>query len=175
MKRRPLIASLVSSLAAILVLAAGCGERSPTATHLEATGLEAARVGVGRRVEPIRARYQAGRFSRTIGPEGGVLSFRIGRLVIPPGALSATAEITAHVNGKDLAVEFAPHGLTFRPGHEPTLTMHYGADEATELQLLYFDDAGEVIETLSTVRDRSARSVTGRLHHFSAYGLAASL
>ena len=43
MKRRPLFASVITSLAAILILAAGCGEQSPTATQLEPTTISASR------------------------------------------------------------------------------------------------------------------------------------
>ena len=174
MKRRPLVASLVSSLAAILILAAGCGEQSPTAAHLEPTGLAAARTGVGRRVEPIRARYHAGRFSKIIGPEGGILSFRIGRLIIPRGALSARAEITAYVNGEDLAVEFAPHGLTFRPGHEPTLSISYRYTQINErpVHVQYVDSSMRLLERLPTSTDDMTQTARARLEHFSIYCLA---
>jgi hypothetical protein len=174
MKRRPLVASLVSSLAAILIFAAGCGEQSPTATHLEPTELAAGRAGVGRRIQPIKARYRAGSFSRTIGPDGGVLSFRIGKLVVPPGALSERTEITAYVNGEDLAVEFEPHGLTFRPGHEPTLAIGFRNIQFSEskMHVQYVDSSMHVLEELRTSTDATTKIAWAPIGHFSIYCLA---
>lgn len=174
MNRRPMVASLVSSLAAILILAAGCGEQSPTATRLEPTGVAAARAGVGKRVQPARAKYRAGRFSTTIGPEGGVLSFRIGTLVIPQGALSANTRITAHVDGEELAVVFQPHGLTFRRGHEPTLQIGYRNIErsGSAIHIQYVDSSMRLLETLPTLTNTASSVAWAPIEHFSIYCLA---
>jgi hypothetical protein len=174
MKRRPLVASLVSSLAAILILAAGCGEQSPTATRLEPTGVAAARAGVGKRVQPARARYHAGRFSTTIGPSGGVLSFRIGTLIVPQGALSTNTQITARVDGEELAVEFEPHGLTFRRGHEPTLLINYRNIQRSErtMYIQYVDSSMYLLEELPTLTDKASKIAWAPIEHFSIYCLA---
>jgi hypothetical protein len=174
MKRRPLVASLVSSLAAILIFAAGCGEQSPTATRLESTELAAGRAGVGRRIQPIKARFRAGRFSKTIGPDGGVLSFRIGKLVVPHGALSEKTEITAYVNGNNLAVKFEPHGLTFRPGHEPTLTIGFRSIPLSKsmMHIQYVDSSMHMLEELRTSTDDVTRTAWAPIEHFSIYCLA---
>jgi hypothetical protein len=174
MKRRPLVASLVSSLAAVLILAAGCGEQNPTASHLEPTGLAAAREGVGRRAQVVKTRYPAGHFARTIGPDGGTLSFRIGTLTIPKGALSERTRITADVNGEDLAVEFQPHGLTFRPGHEPALEINFRNVQTSEnlLHIQYVDSLMNLLESLPTSTDRATMIARTHIKHFSIYCLA---
>jgi hypothetical protein len=174
MKRRPLLASLVSSLAAILLLAAGCGEQSPTASRLEPTELAAARQGVGRRARVLKARYHAGRFSRTLGPDGGTLSFRIGRLIVPPGALSGRTRITAYVNGEDLAVEFQPHGLAFHPGHEPILEINFrkAPFPDSDLHIQYVDSLMNLLESLPTSTDPESNVARAPIAHFSLYCLA---
>lgn len=175
MKRRPLFASVITSLAAILILAAGCGEQSPTATQLEPTTISASRGGdggaIGRHAKMVKRHHRAGHFAQTIGRRGGTLHFGIGTLVIPPGALRGDVRITADVNGEDLAVQFQPHGLRFRRGHEPTLTFDYrGAKlDQSGLQVLYVDDSDTILETLSTENDTAREMASTRLQHFSGY------
>jgi hypothetical protein len=175
MKRRPLLASVITSLTAILILAAGCGDQSPTATRLEPTTLNASRGGVGHHARTIKRHHRAGHVSEIIGRRGGTIDFGIGTLVVPPGALRHDTRISATVNGEDLAVEFEPHGLKFRRGREATLRFNLDSSSSKgDLEILYFDDAGNVLEQLPTDIDNRDSAATARLHHFSAYGLAAN-
>lgn len=174
MKPRPLFAPITLWLAAILMFAAGCGEQNPAAPQLEPSTVAAARGGVGRQANIIKRAHRAGRYTNHIGPEGGTLDFGIGSLSIPAGALDSVVLVTAKVNGRDLAVDFQPHGLIFRPGHEPTLSFALAGTEDAFLQVLYFDEAGLVLEQLSTRRDQDTLTASARLGHFSAYGLAGS-
>jgi hypothetical protein len=171
MKRRPLLASVITSLTAILILAAGCGDQSPTATRLEPTTLNASRGGVGHHARTIKRHHRAGHVSETIGRRGGTIDFGIGTLVVPPGALRHNTRISATVNGEDLAVEFEPHGLKFRRGREATLTFDYARSdgEADDLQVFYVDNSETILESLPTLRSSNRQTFSTKLEHFSGY------
>lgn len=174
MKRRPLLASVITSLTAILILAAGCGDQSPTATRLEPTTLNASRGGVGQHATTVKRHHRAGQFTQTIGRRGGTIDFGIGTLVVPPGALRHTTQISATVNGEDLAVEFEPHGLTFRRGHEATLMFDYrdARLDNDSPQIEYVDASNTILESIQTTINSSLRQASARIAHFSIYVMA---
>lgn len=174
MKRRPLLASVITSLTAILILAAGCGDQSPTATRLEPTTLNASRGGVGHHARTIKRHHRAGHFSQTIGRRGGTIDFGIGSLVVPPGALRHPTRISATVNGEDLAVEFEPHGLRFRRGHEATLTFDLRDIrlENDHPEIEYVDTSNTILESLPTTIYSAAHLASTQIAHFSIYVMA---
>jgi hypothetical protein len=174
MKPRPLFAPITLWLAAILMFAAGCGEQNPAAPQLEPSTVAAARGGVGRQANIIKRAHRAGRYTNHIGPEGGTLDFGIGSLSIPAGALDSVVLVTAKVNGRDLAVDFQPHGLIFRPGHEPTLSFALAGVLRPEaaLQIVYVDEWMTVLETFAHATPSSSHRVDAAISHFSTYCLA---
>lgn len=110
-----------------------------------------------------------------VGPAGGTLQVGAHTLVIPAGALDSTVTITAIVPSDTVnRVVFAPEGLQFR--QPATLTMSYANCNLLGVvlpkQLVYTTDALQIIETLISVDDPPARSVTGSLKHFSNYAVA---
>jgi hypothetical protein len=113
--------------------------------------------------------------SQTIGPLGGVLAIGPHRLSIPPGAIDAPVEITAIAPADTVnRIRFEPQGLTFnRPA---SLTMSYANCGAlTSLapkRIAYTGDALTILELLPSVDNLWARTVTGRLEHFSDYAIA---
>jgi len=178
MSRRLLSRSLLLPVAAILILAAGCGEQGPTET-----ALAPAAAGAGFQKVPLpQASLDAaspgrsvGTVHRTLGPEGGEI--RLGRvsLSFPAGALAAPTTISAKVSERHLEVKFGPHGLEFPAGLEPVLAFDYSGlsvDEVEALAVYYLGDAGEVLEELDAVVDFAARTVSVKLQHFSVYTVA---
>lgn len=175
MVSRPLSASVASSLAAILILAAGCGEQTPTATRLEPSAVEASQVGIGHQVSAIQKVHQAGTFSKVITPAGGSIDFGIGSISFPAGAVSRATAISATVNGTELAVELEPHGTVFPVGKEPTLALDasHASSAADRARVYYVDDTGAVLETLATNFSSATMWASVSLQHFSKYALAA--
>ena len=169
MIRRPVLTSALSSLAAILILAAGCGEQNPTSAALQPSGAAAARDGVKARV--VTSHYAAGTYFAVIGPDGGTLDFGIGSLVVPAGAVTQPTRISAFSNGSDVAVDFQPHGLTFTSGHEPTLWFDLGnaPDDNPQVEIQYLDDAGFILEKLPSQLDATGLTVSAQIRHFSPY------
>lgn len=171
MSRRSPFAPLISSVAAILILAAGCSDQAPTAVQLESSYNAVALP----RAELAPSFSRTGTAHQVIGPEGGVI--QNGRITIsfPAGAVAAPTTITVAPSTRDLAVTFGPHGLQFPAGHEPTVTFSYrGIANLPEqdLMILYVSDSGEVLERLNASVDASAKSVTARPRHFSVYTVA---
>jgi hypothetical protein len=175
MARRPFFKA-ASSLAAILILAAGCGDQTPTAVHLQETGPAASgSQATGPKVNVVKTRYAAGTYAAVIGPQGGRIDFGIGSLDFPAGALSRTTRITATTDGENLGVTFGPHGLQFPEGRQPMLGLSY-MDVATDpegLQIVYVNNMGEILEELTTSADISTSTVGATLRHFSTYWMAA--
>lgn len=172
MFRRTFLVRLLSGLGAILILATGCSDLTPTNPQLDTTY---------RRVAlPTAERGPSFSLSGTaggvIGPEGG--SIQAGRVTItfPAGALAEPTEITVTPDADYLAVVLGPHGIQFPAGHEPTLTFSYeGIDGLPEqdLTIYYLSDSGVVLEQMRATVDLSTRSVTARLGHFSEYAVIA--
>jgi hypothetical protein len=174
MARRPFFKA-ASSLAAILILAAGCGDQTPTAVQLQETGLAASgSQATGPKANVVKTRYAAGTYAAVIGPQGGRIDFGIGSLDFPAGALSRTTRITATTDGENLGVTFGPHGLQFPEGRQPMLSFA-AIDDSHDIataNILYVDEDHRVLETVATVRDIAGRALRGHLHHFSTYAIA---
>lgn len=107
--------SLMAAALVAPMLLAGCSDAptepqsQPTFTRNFYFGAEQLEV-----VKYHQAREGA-RVTRTIGRTGGSISANGVLLVIPPGALDRSVEITMSVpRGVQLGVELEPHGLTFR-------------------------------------------------------------
>jgi hypothetical protein len=112
MARRPFFKA-ASSVAAILILAAGCGEQTPTAVQIESPSLSSASAPKGPKANVVKTKFHAGTYAAVIGPEGGRIDFGIGTIDFPAGAVAHAIRITATTDGEHLGVTFAPHGLRF--------------------------------------------------------------
>lgn len=139
----------------------GCGEVSPVEAE---AGL---RVGDVARVVSAPAAFGKGRYSGIIGPEGGSISFGVGRIDFPAGAVAAPTEIAAHVDGHTIAVGFSPHGLRFPPGRNPLLT--FNIDRATEGHVYYVSEANVVLESIEGRVASHGRRIQAHLPHFSRF------
>jgi hypothetical protein len=171
MSRRSLFSPLISSVAAILILAAGCSDRTPTTAQLE-TSYDAVLLPEAG-LTPSFSR--SGSASRVIGPEGGEI--KAGRITIsfPAGALSQPTEISVAPDPKKLAVTFGPHGTQFPAGAEPTLTFNYAGIAnlpERDLTVYYVSNSGVVLEKLTASVDTDAKTVTVKPGHFSNYAVA---
>lgn len=116
--------------------------------------------------------------SEWVGPYGGVVRVGPHTLVIPRGALSSYTRIRGTApKGSTVLVDFEPHGLTFK---QPTaLTLSYRDCGLTGsllgsvlLDVVYVNDSQRVLEILPSLNNLLARTVTGRVDHFSGYALA---
>ncbi len=114
-----------------------------------------------------------------IGVEGGALvSGRGDRLIIPPGALSETTEITltpvdfGTSNVRGGAVDLEPDGLVFAQPATLEIRLREPLPPGTELTALssqWFLDSGDLTPTGSVFTvDSSGTVATGLIHHFSA-------
>lgn len=171
MTRRPTFFSAASSLAAILILAAGCSEHSPTAIQLEPSVVSSARAEIGAKVSPMLAatRYAAGTYAAVIGPEGGSLAFGIGAMEFPEGALSRPTRITAEVDGATLGVKFGPSGLVFPAEAQPILSFKGDVKDPAQLTIAHVSEKDEVIEFLSTTL--ASGIWQAEVSHYSKYVL----
>lgn len=171
MSRRTLSFRLISSAAAILILAAGCSDQAPTSAQLDA-GYQAVALPFD---GPTPSFNRSGGVRQIIGPEGGeILAGRVG-IKFPAGALAEPTAITVSPSTRSLAVTFGPHGIQFPAGSEPTVTFSYqGVTNVAErgLMVLYVSDTGTVLEKLATTVNSESKSVTAKLQHFSAYTVA---
>jgi hypothetical protein len=118
--------------------------------------------------------YSTSSASRTIGPDGGVLTVGRHSLVVPRGALSSSVRITATVPaGKHTMIHFEPEGLQFA---KPTaLTMSYshcGLLGWLTPAIVYVDDDRNILEILPSLGNIFTRTVSSPLDHFSNYALA---
>jgi hypothetical protein len=173
MARRPLFRA-ASSFAAILILAAGCGDHTPTAVQLEQSNALAASAARGPKANVVKTQFVAGSYAAVIGPQGGTIEFGIGQLVFPAGALKSPTRITATTDGSHLGVEFGPHGLVFPSSAQPRVSFHTGdiLADPTSAVIVYIDDLQQVLETIATFYDIEAKAVAGKLSHFSTYAIA---
>jgi hypothetical protein len=173
MARRPLFRA-ASSFAAILILAAGCGDHTPTAVQLEGSNALTASAAKGPKANVVKTTFAAGSYATVIGPQGGTIEFGIGKLVFPAGALTQPTRITATTDGSTLGVEFGPHGLVFASASSPQLVMTTAgfAGDASTLRIVYVDKHGYVLEEVATVADIDRNQLRARLTHFSTYAIA---
>jgi hypothetical protein len=169
-RRRRRRFSLSAVLAATLMLTAGCGDREPVGAELR-TGL---RVGEVAHAITAPTGFSAGTYARTIGPDGGVLHFGVGRLEFPAGALDRPTTITATVDGATIGAVFSPHGVNFPSNAQPLLLLddpgYYSW--GSKPQIVYIDSQGVILELIDTKYDALGERAVATLRHFSPYILA---
>jgi hypothetical protein len=113
--------------------------------------------------------------SRTIGREGGVIAIGPDTLRIPRNALSRPVTITASLPAGYFinVVNFEPSGLTFKK--PASLTMGYSNCNLLAnfgLEIAQVTNDLQIIGYLRSTDNRSAKTVTGVLQHFSGYAVA---
>jgi hypothetical protein len=166
MARRPFFKA-ASTVAGILILAAGCAEMSPTAIQVDQPTLAAGSAQQGPRANVVQTVFTAGSYATTIGPQGGTIDFGIGSLDRP-------TRISATTDGQNIGVTFAPHGLQFPAGAEPVLKLvPLSASATSNLRIVYVNAAGYVLEEVATNHDIEGNHLTAQLRHFSTYWMAA--
>jgi hypothetical protein len=132
--------------------------------------------------------------AKVIGPDGGTLELGTHRLIIPQGALSAPVVITGELTtGPLVAVDFAPHGLTFaKPvllqvaytqcggsasGHgegtddEGSKGGHHGRHGKGRHEVVYVGPDEGIVEHLPSTDDDHGNAVSAWLSHFSRYAV----
>jgi len=155
-------------LAGWMVVAAGCGDTSPVGVELRVDGL---RVGEVARAVRVGVPYGAGVYQAVIGPDGGVLSFGVGTLTFPAGALERPTMITARVDGYSIAADFGPSGLSFPAHSQPTLSFSLPSTNEV-VTIAYVDDDLRIRSLLETSIENRSMRARARLRHFSPYILA---
>jgi hypothetical protein len=113
--------------------------------------------------------------TQTIGPWGGVLQVGPHLLIVPAGALATPVTITAVMPSDSVnRIEFQPEGLTFaQPAY---LRLSYancsGLGAWLPKQVVYTNDALEILESVLSFDNPWTKSVTGQIRHFSNYAIA---
>ena len=111
--------------------------------------------------------------TRTIGPNGGVVTVGQYSLMIPAGALKGNVQIRAEqVSGKVNSVRFSPEGLRFaRPA---TLTMRYDNCVLVLLpkRIVYTNELLRVLDILRSEDMLRGKAVSAPIDHFSRYAVA---
>lgn len=114
-----------------------------------------------------------GSVTQTVGWYGGTIKVGPHSLYIPPGALSGPVAITATASaGKQVKVDFQPHGLRFQEPATLTLSYSHCASEPERPTIVYVDDSLTILEQFTTYNDRYRDRVVGRIDHFSGYAFA---
>lgn len=114
----------------------------------------------------------SGTDSEAIGPSGGRLRVGANQLIIPPGALLHTVQITAIVPDDDVAlIRFEPHGLVFR--RSPLLVLDAnGCDLEDGTPDVVYISGGQILERIEARYYPQHRVVAAPIEHFSGYALA---
>lgn len=152
--------SATLALAGILIAIGGCAESpsSPAAPQFLKRG-------------PMPSFDVGGANTVVIGVRGGVVESLAGdRIVFPAGAVTRPVAVTLTSDRNYVGVELQPHGATFTRGREPTLILNAGSGATSRANVVYVDDAGNVLEVLDT--DASNGQVRASLRHFSKYYVA---
>ena len=112
--------------------------------------------------------------SATVGAHGGVLHVGGDLLVIPAGALDEATPITATIPADTLAdIRFGPEGLHFaKPATLVLSTAGCFTGGRTPHHVVYLDDDGQVLETLTAMPAAGGNGVVTWIGHFSSYAVA---
>jgi hypothetical protein len=113
--------------------------------------------------------------TQDVGRSGGLIRVGPHSLLIPPGALDHTVSITAVApSGNVRYVRFQPEGLQFEQPAALTLDYHNCSLISTLLpkQIVYVNDALQILERILSLDNIFSQSVTGQLKHFSGYLVA---
>ena len=114
--------------------------------------------------------------TQTIGSAGGTLRVGPHTLTVPTGALASPVAITgALVTGRGVnAVRFQPDGLRFQ--RSASLTMSYAncnlLGRLLPKRVAYVSDGLGILSYLLSLDNLLAKTVTGRVNHFSIYAVA---
>ena len=175
----------LASVAALFAIVASCGEQSsPTApaappnaslVPLDLSPLTKPVTGLlGGTLELLTCTAsQTAIGINVVGPNGGTVRVGPHTLIIPRGALTRPTLIEGiSLPGPFRQVSFLPEGLRF--SQPVSLQLDYAGCRVTDdpLQVVYLGDRGNLLEIEPSTDDRAARTVTGRIRHFSSYAIA---
>ena len=111
--------------------------------------------------------------TKTIGPDGGVISVGPHSLVVPRNALPKNVTITAEqIRGSTNSVRFSPEGLRFE--QPAALTMNYENCGFVLLRkkIVFTSEKLKVLEVLRSLDLFRSKAVTAPIDHFSRYAVA---
>lgn len=107
----------------------------------------------------------------TIGPSGGELDIGPHRLIIPPGALLQTTEISGTVreDTPTPTVDFQPHGLQFKKPAGLILD----ASNCTDVpDVVYLNEIDGPSDPILAVYSNWWHTIAAPINHFSGYAVA---
>jgi hypothetical protein len=106
----------------------------------------------------------------TIGPSGGELVVGSSRLIVPPGALTRTVEISGTTTADATpTIYLEPHGLQFKKPAGLILD----ASNCTDIpSAVYLDEIGVESEPIPAVYSPLWRTIAVPIDHFSGYAVA---
>lgn len=106
----------------------------------------------------------------TIGPRGGELDVGPNRLIIPPGALTETVQISGtSPAGTTPTIYFEPHGLQFKKPAGLILD----ASNCTDVpDAVYIDEIGVLSDPILAIYSNWWHTIAAPIDHFSGYEVA---
>src|SRR6478672_11793140 len=111
--------------------------------------------------------------TRTIGPDGGLITVGTHRLFIPAGALPSDVSITAEqMPGSTNSIRFSPQGLQFQQPAALTMTYDNCALVLLQKKIAYTDENLKVLQVLRSLDLFRTKTVTAPIDHFSRYAVA---
>ena len=116
--------------------------------------------------EPREAQYG----TATIGPAGGELDAGPHRLIIPPGALMKTVQLSATVpEGETPTIIFEPHGLQFK---KPAGLILDASNCVDVPDVVYINELGVASDPILAVYSTWWHTIAAPIEHFSGYAVA---
>ena len=107
----------------------------------------------------------------TVGPSGGELDVGPHRLIIPPGALQQTVQISGTVveDSSSPRIDLQPHGLQFKKPAGLILD----ATNCTDVpDIVYINEIGVVSDPIPAVYSNWWHTIAAPINHFSGYEVA---
>ncbi|SRR5258706_4295544 len=148
-----------------------CSDKSPLGVG---TGLPRANSGLKDSLLLACSPLDYDSVTQTIGPLGGTIKVGPHTFTVPAFALDSSVSITAVVPSDSVnRVLFQPDGLQFNL--PASLTMSYancGILGLTPMRIVQIDSSLGILGVLQSVDHLFARSVTGKIPHFSDYAVA---
>lgn len=169
---------------ALLTLIAACQAADSTApTRLTASGSSAADkggvipgsvggpsslVGNGRFKGCTARDAQVG--TATIGPSGGELVVGTHRLIVPPGALTETVQISGTAPADSVTrIFFEPHGLQFK---KPAGLILDASNCIEVPSVVYINEIGVASAPIAAIYSNWWHTIAAPIDHFSGYEVA---
>jgi hypothetical protein len=110
--------------------------------------------------------------SATIGTSGGVLHVGPHYLIVPPGALKSTMNISGTVDaGTSVVMRLAPEGLEFKKSATLVLSLSGCTLPPTALFVDYLSDSGQLLQRIQTLFTTWFGVIAAPIEHFSIYAL----